>query len=298
MDEALSLTKNPNIVICAFGDVLRVPGSKVSPLEVKARGGDIRMVYSPLDALKIAQANPDKEIVFFAIGFETTAPSTALTILKAHASGVNNFSVFCNHVTIGPPLRSILENGELSLNGFIGPGHVSTVIGTRPYDFVAEEFNTPLVVSGFEPVDILESILMLVRMTNQGYAAIENQYVRAVARDGNPAAIGAMTEVFEERTSFEWRGLGFIDNSALRIKDKYDKFDAEAKFEMEEIKSPEPKGAICGSVLIGAKRPQECALLGVSCTPEHPIGALMVSSEGACAAYFTYIHRTKVKIGD
>lgn len=297
VDEALALTTNPNIVICAFGDVLRVPGSRSSPLEVKARGGDVRMVYSPLDALKVAIENPEKEVVFFAIGFETTAPSTALTLIQADLLGVTNFSVFCNHVTIGPPLRSILESEDFGLDGFIGPGHVSTVIGTTAYDFVAQEFHTPLVVTGFEPVDLLESILMLVHMVNSNEASIQNQYIRAVTRDGNPAAIAAMMDVFEERPSFEWRGLGFIANSAFKIREKYQKLDAEYKFSMPEIRSPEPKGAICGEVLIGAKRPENCPLLGQSCTPEKPVGALMVSSEGACAAYYTYVHRNQVKVG-
>ena len=292
VDEALTLTNDPQVVLCAFGDVMRVPGSKASPLEAKARGKDVRMVYSPLDALKLAIENPDKQVVFFAIGFETTAPSTALTILRAAQLKVTNFSVFCNHVTVGPPIRSILESADLELDGFIGPGHVSAVIGTRPYDFVAEEFGRPLVVSGFEPVDILESILLLVKMVNRGEASIYNQYVRAVKRDGNPAAIAAIEEVFEERPRFEWRGLGFIDQSAYRIQKAYREFDAEARFAMEEIRSPEPENAICGDVLIGAKRPENCPLLGVVCTPEQPVGALMVSSEGACSAYYTYVHRT------
>ncbi|MHB8188879.1 MAG: hydrogenase formation protein HypD [Ferrimicrobium sp.] len=292
VDEALSLTNDPNVILCAFGDVMRVPGSTVSPLEEKARGKDVRMVYSPLDALKIAIDNPDRHVVFFAIGFETTAPSTALTILQASQGKVENFSVFCNHVTVGPPIRSILESAELDLDGFVGPGHVSAVIGTKPYDFVAEEFQRPLVVSGFEPVDLLESILLLVKMVNRGEASIYNQYVRAVTRDGNQAAMSAMAEVFEERSSFEWRGLGFIAQSALGIRSPYAMFDAESRFAIPEIRSPEPLGAICGDVLVGAKGPQNCSLLGVRCTPEAPVGALMVSSEGACSAYFTYVHRT------
>ena len=294
VDEALTLTNDPEVILCAFGDVMRVPGSKISPLEAKARGKDVRMVYSPLDALKVAIDHPDKEVVFFAIGFETTAPSTALTIMRARQLKVENFAVFCNHVTVGPPIRSILESADLDLDGFVGPGHVSAVIGTMPYDFVAEEFGRPLVVSGFEPIDILESVLLLVKMVNRGEAAIYNQYVRAVKREGNAAAITAISEVFEERPSFEWRGLGFIEQSAYRIRKEYAAFDAEARFAMEEISSPEPENAICGDVLIGAKRPENCPLLGSQCTPEHPIGALMVSSEGACSAYYTYVHRTLV----
>lgn len=296
VDEALTLTNDPDVILCAFGDVMRVPGSKASPLQEKARGKDVRMVYSPLDALKLAIDNPYKHVVFFAIGFETTAPSTALTILRASQLKVENFSVFCNHVTIGPPIRSILESAELDLDGFVGPGHVSAVIGTKAYDFVANEFGRPLVVSGFEPVDILESILLLVKMTNRQEASIYNQYVRAVKRDGNLAATMAMTEVFEERQSFEWRGLGFISQSALQIKSRYSEFDAEKRFLMPEIRSPEPAGAICGDVLVGGKRPEACPLLGTQCTPEHPIGALMVSSEGACSAYYTYVHRTLASV--
>ena len=291
VDEALTLTEDPDVILTAFGDVMRVPGSKASPLEAKAQGKDVRMVYSPLDALKLAIENPAKQVVFFAIGFETTAPSTALTILRAAQLGVRNFSVFCNHVTIGPPIRSILETADLDLDGFIGPGHVSAIVGTKAYDFVVEEYSKPVVVSGFEPVDLMESILMLVELVKSGKPAVENQYVRAVKREGNAAALAAMADVFEERESFEWRGLGFISESALRIRAKYAEFDAEARFSMTTIRSPEPAGAICGEVLVGAKRPEECPLMGTQCTPETPVGALMVSSEGACSAYYTYVHR-------
>lgn len=291
VDEALTLTENPDVIFTAFGDVMRVPGSKASPLEARAQGKDVRMVYSPLDALKLAVENPAKQVVFFAIGFETTAPSTALTIMRAAQLGIRNFSVFCNHVTIGPPIRSILDSAELDLDGFIGPGHVSAVIGTRPYDFVAREYGKSVVVSGFEPVDLMESILMLVELTKGGSPAVDNQYIRAVRRDGNPAALAALSEVFEERERFEWRGLGFIEQSALRIKAKYSDFDAESRFSIAEIRSPEPAGAICGEVLVGSKRPEECPLMATQCTPENPVGALMVSSEGACSAYYTYVHR-------
>ncbi len=291
VDEALELVQTNDVIFTAFGDVMRVPGSKQSPFEVKARGADIRMVYSPTDALKIALDNPDKEVVFFAIGFETTAPSTALTIKYADALGVSNFSVFCNHVTVGPPLRSIMENEFFDIDGFIGPGHVSTVIGLEPYRFVAEEFFRPIVVSGFEPTDILESILALVRLIDAGKASVENQYIRAVKQEGNLAALEAMNDVFEERPSFEWRGLGYIDFSALRIKDTYSHYDAELRYKVQSISSPEPEGAICGEVLIGMKKPEDCPLMGVTCTPEYPVGALMVSSEGACSAYYTYVHR-------
>ena len=297
VDEALTLTEDPDVILTAFGDVMRVPGSKASPLEVKAQGKDVRMVYSPLDALKLAVDNPSKQVVFFAIGFETTAPSTALTILRAAQLGVRNFSVFCNHVTIGPPIRSILETADLDLDGFIGPGHVSAIVGTKAYDFVADEYSKPVVVSGFEPVDLMESILMLVEMVKSGRPAVENQYIRAVKREGNAAALAAMADVFEERESFEWRGLGFISESALRIRAKYADFDAESRFSIAQIRSPEPAGAICGEVLVGAKRPEECPLMATQCTPENPVGALMVSSEGACSAYYTYVHRALGAMG-
>jgi hydrogenase expression/formation protein HypD len=297
VDEAIELVKKNSIIFTAFGDVMRVPGSKQSPLEAKAEGADIRMVYSPTDALKIALANPDREVVFFAIGFETTAPSTALTILNAARLGLKNFSVFCNHVTIEPPLRAIMDNEFFDLDGFIGPGHVSTVIGTKPYTFVAREYHRPIVVSGFEPADLMESILMLVQMINAGEAEVKNQYVRAVNPDGNAAALVAMREVFEDRPSFEWRGLGYIPSSALRIRSRYAAFDAELRYSVTPIASPEPSGAICGDVLIGLKKPEHCPLLGTSCSPENPIGALMVSSEGACSAYYTYVHRRKAAAG-
>lgn len=291
VDEALAITEDPNVILTAFGDVMRVPGSIASPFELKARGRDVRMVYSPLDALRLALSNPDRHVVFFAIGFETTAPSTALTILQASKLQVDNFSVFCNHVTIGPPIQAILEMEELDLDGFIGPGHVSAVIGTKPYDFVAHKYNKGVVVSGFEPVDIMESLYMLVEMVNSGVPAVENQYVRAVRRDGNSAAIDAMSEIFEERESFEWRGLGTISESALKIRPQYSQYDAEARFKIEPVRVLEPVEAICGDVLVGSKKPRECPLLGERCSPERPVGALMVSSEGACSAYYTYVHR-------
>ncbi|WP_298210792.1 hydrogenase formation protein HypD [Ferrimicrobium sp.] len=298
VDEALVLARTHDITLTAFGDVMRVPGSKESPFQAKAQGADIRMVYSPMDALKIAMNDPSREVVFFAIGFETTAPSTALTIINAARLGIENFSVFCNHVTVGPPLRAIMDNEFFDLDGFIGPGHVSTVIGLTPYDFVADEYHRPIVVTGFEPADLMESILWLVKLIDAGEATVENQYVRAVQREGNGAALAAMAEVFEERPKFEWRGLGSIDSSALRLREPYQRFDAELRYSVTPIKSPEPEGALCGEVLIGQRRPEECPLLGSSCRPESPIGALMVSSEGACSAYYTYVHRRLVTNGE
>jgi hydrogenase expression/formation protein HypD len=249
------------------------------------------MVYSPLDALKIARENPDREVVFFAIGFETTAPSTALTLRRARELDVPNFSVFCNHVTILPAIKAILDSPDMRLDAFIGPGHVSTVIGCRPYEFVTRQYGKPIVTSGFEPLDLLQGIVMILRQLRDGRAEVENQYGRAVPWEGNRAALRAMAEVFELRPYFEWRGLGFISQSALKIRDEYARWDAEARFSMPGVRVTDPKAAQCGEVLKGVLKPQHCKLFGRECTPESPIGALMVSSEGACAAYYNYVHR-------
>jgi len=271
--------------------MMRVPGTLGSPLEHKARGTDVRIVYSPSDALKLARLNPEKHVMFFAIGFETTAPSTALTMMRAKAEGIHNFSVFCNHVTIIPAIRAILDSPDMRLDAFIGPGHVSTVIGCRPYEWIAHNERKPIVVSGFEPLDMLQSIVMLLRQLKAGEAKVENQYKRVVPWEGNRAALKAMAQVFELRPYFEWRGLGFISQSALRINDKYAEFDAEQCFEVPGIRVTDPKAAQCGEVLKGVLKPHQCKLFGRECTPEHPIGALMVSSEGSCAAYYNYEHR-------
>jgi hydrogenase expression/formation protein HypD len=271
--------------------MMRVPGTLGSPLEHKARGMDVRIVYSPSDALKLARLNPDKHVMFFAIGFETTAPSTALTMMRAKAEGIRNFSVFCNHVTIIPAIRAILDSPDMRLDAFIGPGHVSTVIGCRPYEWIAQNEHKPIVVSGFEPLDMLQSIVMLLRQLKVGEAKVENQYKRVVPWEGNRAALRAMAEVFQLRPYFEWRGLGFISQSALRINEKYAAWDAEQRFEVPGVRVTDPKAAQCGEVLKGVLKPHQCKLFGRECTPEHPIGALMVSSEGSCAAYHNYEHR-------
>jgi len=252
---------------------------------------DVRIVYSPADALKLAQTNPDKHVMFFAIGFETTAPSTALTLMRAQSQGTHNFSVFCNHVTIIPAIRAILDSPDMRLDAFIGPGHVSTVIGCRPYEWIAKKENKPVAVSGFEPLDILQSIVMVLRQLKAKEAKIENQYKRVVPWEGNSAALRAMAEVFELRPYFEWRGLGFISQSALRIRSSYAEWDSEQRFEVPGVRVTDPKAAQCGEVLKGVLKPHQCKLFGKECTPEHPIGALMVSSEGSCAAYFNYEHR-------
>jgi hydrogenase expression/formation protein HypD len=290
-DDGLALAELPGVVFTAFGDVMRVPGTKGSPLEHKARGAEIRMVYSPLDALKLAQSDPGKHVVFFAIGFETTAPSTALTLLRARQLGVRNFSVFCNHVTIIPAIRAILDSPGMRLDAFVGPGHVSTVIGCRPYEFITEDYGKPLVVSGFEPLDILQSLVMILRQLADGRAEVENQYARVVPWEGNLPALRALDEVFELRPYFEWRGLGFISQSALKLRDAFAEWDSERRFTVPGIRVTDPKAAQCGEVLKGVLKPPQCKLFGRECTPERPVGALMVSSEGACAAYHHYVHR-------
>lgn len=290
-DDGLALAERPEVIFTAFGDVMRVPGSQGSPLQRKARGADIRMVYSPLDALRLARENPDRHVVFFAIGFETTAPSTALTLRQAKATGVENFSVYSNHVTIIPAIRAILESPGMLLDAFIGPGHVSTVIGCRPYEFVARDHGRPLVVSGFEPLDLLQSLVMVLRQLGEGRAEIENQYSRVVPWEGNRPALRAMAEVFERRPYFEWRGLGSISQSALGVRPEYAAWDTEVRFETAGVAVTDPKAAQCGEVLKGVLKPPQCKLFGKECTPEMPVGALMVSSEGACAAYHNYVHR-------
>ncbi|MGA8028790.1 MAG: hydrogenase formation protein HypD [Bryobacteraceae bacterium] len=293
IDDGLSIAKDPDVIFTAFGDMMRVPGRDGSPLEHKARGMDVRIVYSPSDALKIAQKNPDRHVMFFAIGFETTAPSTALILMRARALGLQNFSVFCNHVTIIPAIRAILDSPDMRIDAFIGPGHVSTVIGCRPYEWIARNEKKPIVVSGFEPVDVLQSIVMLLQQLRAGEAKVENQYKRVVPWEGNRAALRAMAEVFELRPYFEWRGMGFISQSALRIKDSYATWDSERRFSVPGVRVTDPKAAQCGEVLKGVLKPVECKLFGKECTPEHPVGALMVSSEGSCAAYFNYEHRKR-----
>jgi hydrogenase expression/formation protein HypD len=294
IDDGLSMAKQSEVVFAAFGDMMRVPGTQGSPLQHKAQGADVRVVYSPSDALKLAKANPDKHVMFFAIGFETTAPSTALTLMRAKSEGIRNFSVFCNHVTIIPAIRAILDSPDMRLDAFIGPGHVSTVIGCRPYEWIAVNERKPVVVSGFEPLDMLRSILMILRQIKAGEAKIENQYKRVVPWEGNRAALRAMAEVFQLRPYFEWRGLGFISQSALRIRDEYGEWDAEQRFNVPGIRVTDPKAAQCGEVLKGVLKPAQCKLFGCECTPEHPVGALMVSTEGSCAAYYNYEHRKAI----
>lgn len=298
IDDGLSLAARPDFIFTAFGDMMRVPGTHGSPLEHKARGMDVRIVYSPADALKLARNNPGKHVMFFAIGFETTAPSTALTLMRAKSEGVRNFSMFCNHVTIIPAIRAILDSPDMRIDGFVGPGHVSTVIGCRPYHWIAQDEGKPVVVSGFEPLDILQSIVMLLRQLQRGEAKVENQYKRVVPWEGNKVALQAMAQVFELRPYFEWRGLGFISQSALKIRASYAEFDAEQRFTVPGVRVTDPKAAQCGEVLKGVLKPEQCKLFGRECTPEQPVGALMVSSEGSCAAYYNYRHMKPVTIAN
>lgn len=288
VDDCVSIAENPKVIFTTFGDAMRVPGSKKSLLQAKAEGADVRMVYSPMDALALARKNPDREVVFFGLGFETTMPSTALTILQAEAEGIRNFSVFCNHITIVPTIKAILDSPGLQLDGFLGPGHVSMVIGTAPYEFIANFYRKPMVVAGFEPLDILQSIWMVLKQIKEGRADIENQYARIVPDGGNAPALQAVSRVYELREFFEWRGLGSIDHSGVRLRDEYLHFDAEQKFAIPNLKIADPKSCQCGEVLKGVIKPWQCKVFGSACTPETPLGALMVSSEGACAAYYQY----------
>ena len=288
IDDAIAIARMPGIIFTTFGDMMRVPGSKGSLLDAKAEGADVRFVYSPLDALKIARENPQSEVVFFAIGFETTAPSTAVTLLRAQAEGIRNFSVFCNHVTIIPAMKAILDSPDLRLDGFIGPGHVSMVIGMRPYEFVARDYGKPVVIAGFEPLDIIQSVQMIVKQISEKKAEVENQYSRVVRPKGNPKALEAMARTMELRPFFEWRGLGFITHSALKLRSDFANWDAELRFKVPGLRVADPKACQCGEVLKGVIKPWECRVFGTACTPETPIGTCMVSPEGACAAYFNF----------
>ncbi len=292
VDECIEIAERPGVIFTTFGDAMRVPGTKKSLLQAKADGADIRMVYSPLDALELARRNPEREVVFFGLGFETTTPSTALAIQQAAREGLGKFSVFCNHITVPEPIKALLDDPHMCLDGFIGPGHVSMVIGIHPYDFIAQDYGKPIAVAGFEPLDLLQSVLMVLRQIAEGRAEVENQYARVVPEHGNPVSLAAIDDVYETRPSFEWRGLGEIDKSGLRIRTQYEAFDAEERFGIgyaagrREVE--EAEGCACGQVMTGRMKPVECPQFGRGCTPEMPLGALMVSSEGACAAYWQY----------
>ncbi|AXS81186.1 hydrogenase formation protein HypD [Dechloromonas sp. HYN0024] len=295
IDQAIRLALEAGVMLCTYGDCLRVPASEgLSLLKAKARGGDVQMVYSSADAVALAQKNPDRQVVFFAIGFETTTPPTAVAIKQAVALGLKNFSVLCCHVLTPSAIASILESpevrqwGTVTLDAFIGPAHVSTIIGSRPYEFFAEEYRKPVVIAGFEPLDVMLAIRMLIRQVNEGRAEVENEFSRAVDRDGNKKAQQLVAEVFEMRKQFEWRGLHVLPYSALRIRSQFAEFDAERRFSVGYISVADHKACECGAILRGVKRPQDCKIFGSVCTPENPVGSCMVSSEGACAAHYTY----------
>jgi hydrogenase expression/formation protein HypD len=282
-------------IVCTYGDTMRVPASRsLSLMKAKAQGGDIRMVYSAADALRLAETNPTREVVFFAIGFETTTPPTALVIQQAARKGLTNFSVLCCHVLTPSAITHILESAEVRqygtvpIDGFVGPAHVSIVIGSQPYEHFAQEYGKPVVITGFEPLDVMQAILMLVRQVNDGRTEVENQFARAVTREGNLAAQRAVADVFELRERFEWRGLGEVPYSALRVREHYAAFDAERRFGLVYQPVPDHKQCECGAILRGVKRPTDCKLFGNVCTPESPMGSCMVSSEGACAAHYSY----------
>ncbi len=295
LDDAVELAEKHGVILCTYGDMMRVPGTgRRSLIRAKADGADIRMVYSTLDALKVARDNPDRQVVFFAIGFETTTPPTAVAIKMAKAEGLTNFTVFCNHVLTPAAIGHILASpdfapgGPARIDGFLGPSHVSAVIGSRPYEAAARRYRKPVVIAGFEPLDVMQSVLMLIRQVNEGRAEVENEYTRVVTRDGNQKAQGLVAEVLELRDSFEWRGLGAVPDSALRIREAYAEFDAEKRFAVSDKQSREVKSCECPAVLRGVKKPTDCKLFGTVCTPDSPMGACMVSSEGACAAYWSY----------
>jgi hydrogenase expression/formation protein HypD len=292
IDQAIAMAAVHGVTLCTYGDLMRVPASeRKSLLKAKAEGADIRMIYSTQDALAIARRDPARQVVLFAIGFETTTPPTAVAVKAARAEQLENFSVFCNHVLTPPALATILASAGpdgVQLDGILGPSHVSTVIGSRPYEFVPERFGKPVVIAGFEPLDVMQSTLMLVRQINAGRCTVENQYTRAVTPDGNAKAKRLMDEVFTTRDSFEWRGLGQLPHSALRIADAYADLDAEQRFPVAAGEAREIKGCECPSVLRGVMEPIDCKLFGTVCTPDNPMGACMVSSEGACAAYWSY----------
>jgi hydrogenase expression/formation protein HypD len=295
IDAAIWLARQDGVTLCTYGDMLRVPGSKrLSLLKAKAEGCDIRMVYSTMDALKLAQSLPDRQVVFFAIGFETTTPPTAVAIKQAQAMGLKNFSVFCNHVLTPSAITQILDSpevrelGTVRLDAFIGPAHVSTIIGSRPYEYFAEEYQRPVVIAGFEPLDVMQAVKMLVRQINDGRFEVENEFSRAVTRDGNEKAKSLVADMFELRRAFEWRGLGLVPYSALRLKEPFAAWDAERRWDVPQDSPPDNKACECGAILRGVKKPVDCKLFGTICTPENPMGSCMVSAEGACAAHWTY----------
>lgn len=287
IDKAIEIASRPDVIFCSFGDMLRVPGSRRDLFTVKAAGGDVRIVYSPLDCLKIAEENPDRIIVFFAVGFETTSPANAMAVWQAKRRGIDNFAVLVSHVLVPPAMTAILASPNNRVQGFLAAGHVCSVMGYEEYEPLAEQFEIPIVVTGFEPLDLLEGVYQCVCMLEEGRIGVENQYVRAVRREGSPRALELIGEVFEV-TDRKWRGIGTIPQSGLRLRPQYTRYDAERRFEVEGLQVLESDECISGLILQGVKKPHQCPAFGKTCTPEHPLGATMVSSEGACAAYYNY----------
>jgi len=287
IDKALLIASQPDVIFCSYGDMLRVPGSDRDLFSVKAAGGQVRVVYSPLDAVEIARQNPDKQVVFFAIGFETTAPPNVMSVLKARALGLKNYSILVSHVRVPPAMHAILGSPDCRVQGFLLAGHVCTVMGYHEYPSLAEKYRVPMAVTGFEPLDMAQGILYTVRMLEEGRVAVENAYPRSVSFEGNPAAQAAIHQVFEDcdRT---WRGIGMIPMSGWRLREEFAAFDAEKRFDVGAIQTKESPLCIAGQILVGMKKPHDCSAFGKECTPEHPLGATMVSSEGACAAYYKY----------
>ena len=289
VDDCVSIAEQPNVIFTTFGDAMRVPGTRKSLLQAKADGCDVRMVYSPMDALNLARQQPTHEVVFFALGFETTMPSTALTLLQAAREGLNNFSLFCNHITTPATMRAILTDPDLTLDGFLAPGHVSMVIGTQPYDFVVRDYHKPVVITGFEPLDILQALWLLLKQVSEQRAVVENQYARIVPTQGNNAGLAAIQQVYEVRAHSEFRGLGNIGDAGIKIRANYAAFDAEQKFPLAKaISAPATETLKCAEVLRGVLKPWQCPAFASTCNPQTPLGALMVSPEGSCAAYYAY----------
>lgn len=287
LDKAVAIASRPEVIFCSFGDMLRVPGSQKDLLTVKSEGGDVRVVYSPMDALALARKQPDRQVVFFAVGFETTAPANAMAVVQAARLGVKNFSVLISHVLVPPAIRAVLQSPLNRVQGFLAAGHVCTVMGTDEYRPIAQQYRVPIVVTGFEPLDILQGVAMCVRQLEEGRAEVENQYTRSVRPEGNRMAIAQIREVFEP-VARKWRGIGEIPASGLALRRAYAEFDADQRFGVSAISADEPAECIAGEVLQGHRKPHDCPAFGLHCTPDHPLGAPMVSSEGACAAYYRY----------
>jgi hydrogenase expression/formation protein HypD len=297
IDRAHAIATRPGVTFCSFGDMLRVPGSHGDLLQVKAQGGDVRVVYSPLDAVNLAAARPDRQVVFFAIGFETTAPPNAMAVWMARKRRLSNFSVLVSHVLVPPVMTALLEAPDNRVQGFLGPGHVCAVMGTGEYGPVARRYRVPIVITGFEPLDLLEGVLRTVRQLEAGRAELENQYARAVRPEGNPASRRLIEDVFEV-CDRQWRGVGLIPGSGYRLRDEYRDHDAERRFEVAEVRAQEPAQCISGQILKGLKKPHDCPAFGKECTPQTPLGATMVSAEGACAAYHAYGRHLEARQGD